>query len=155
MKHPRKEKGFTIVELLIVIIVIGILASISAVSYIGSRDRARTAKAVTNAATVKKVAETYYAKNNAYPTTVSQFRSGLITVPSNVLLLSAANPTLNASTGESLVAYKYVLSGSPSSATGACIYYWDFTTKAISAVTFLGTATAANCSPSTGSTLSP
>lgn len=153
MKHLRKEKGFTLVELLIVIIVIGILASISTVTYLGSRDRARAARVETNAATVKKVAETYYSKNNAYPTADSDFRSGNTTLPPSILLLSSENPLLDASTGDNLVAYKYVtISGS---ATGACIYYWDFAAKATSTVTLLGTATAANCGPSAGSALTP
>jgi type IV pilus assembly protein PilA len=38
-----KNKGFTIVELLIVIVVIGILAAITIVAYNGIRTRARTA----------------------------------------------------------------------------------------------------------------
>ena len=40
----RYQKGFTIVELLIVVVVIAILATISIVSYNGITDRARTAK---------------------------------------------------------------------------------------------------------------
>lgn len=39
-----KQKGFTIVELLIVIVVIGILAAIVIVAYSGVQDRARTSK---------------------------------------------------------------------------------------------------------------
>lgn len=40
----KKEKGFTIVELLIVIVVIGVLAAIVIVAYNGVQDRARTSK---------------------------------------------------------------------------------------------------------------
>lgn len=40
----QKQNGFTIVELLIVIVVIGILAAITIVSYNGIQDRARTAQ---------------------------------------------------------------------------------------------------------------
>jgi len=144
-----KKNGFTIVELIIVIAVIGILASISLVSYIGSKERSQAEKAKTNAATVKKVVESYYSRNNIYPTTTTQMRSALISLPSDILLLSTANPTLNATTGETLVAYKYVPTSSPSP-TGACIYYWNFTAKTFSDVTRLGTASPANCGTSSG-----
>jgi prepilin-type N-terminal cleavage/methylation domain-containing protein len=40
----KKQTGFTIVELLIVIVVIGILAAITIVAYNGIQDRARTAQ---------------------------------------------------------------------------------------------------------------
>ncbi|MBC7943391.1 prepilin-type N-terminal cleavage/methylation domain-containing protein [Candidatus Saccharibacteria bacterium] len=50
---PRKS-GFTIVELLIVIVVIGILAAISIVAYSGIQERAKVAKANTDLATLVK-----------------------------------------------------------------------------------------------------
>lgn len=43
-KIKKRQAGFTIVELLIVIVVIGILAAISIVAYNGVQDRARAAK---------------------------------------------------------------------------------------------------------------
>jgi prepilin-type N-terminal cleavage/methylation domain-containing protein len=43
-KRAFNQTGFTIVELLIVIVVIGILAAITIVSYNGIQDRARTAQ---------------------------------------------------------------------------------------------------------------
>jgi prepilin-type N-terminal cleavage/methylation domain-containing protein len=47
-RHWRK-RGFTIVELLIVFVVIAILAAITAVAYSGIQDRARTSIAQTAA----------------------------------------------------------------------------------------------------------
>ncbi|MDO8335253.1 MAG: prepilin-type N-terminal cleavage/methylation domain-containing protein, partial [Candidatus Saccharibacteria bacterium] len=44
-----KTQGFTIVELLIVIVIIGILAALVIVAYTGITARANTAKAKTNA----------------------------------------------------------------------------------------------------------
>ena len=151
-----KHYGFTLVEIIIVVAVIGILASISLVSYSGVKERSRAEKASANAATVKKVVENYYSRNNIYPTTVSSVRTALVALPSDINLMSSANPTLNGSTGETLVAYKYVPTGS-SSPTGACIYYWNFSAKAISDITYLGTATSANCGTGSGlgSTPSP
>jgi prepilin-type N-terminal cleavage/methylation domain-containing protein len=46
MKQTHHQSGFTIVELLIVIVVIGILATITIVAYNGIQDRARMASAL-------------------------------------------------------------------------------------------------------------
>ncbi len=148
MRLSRQEKGFTLVELMIAVIVIGILASISVVSYIGVKERAREEKAKTNAATMKRVIDSFYSRNNHYPTTVTQLRQASISLPSDITPMSSANPTLDETTGERIVAYKYV----PNTATptGACIYYWSYTTKALSAVTRLGTATVGNCGTTGG-----
>lgn len=43
MQSPRHRAGFTIVELLIVIVVIGILAAISIIAYSGIQERSRVA----------------------------------------------------------------------------------------------------------------
>ena len=63
----RKESGFTIVELLIVVVVIGILAAIVTVAYTGisasSRDSARKA----DISTLSKAIELYYVDNGRYP----------------------------------------------------------------------------------------
>ena len=151
MRQPQRQSGFTIVELLIVIVVIAILASISIVSYVGIQDRARASKAKMNAASTKKVAEAYYSQNNTYPTAVSHFRSGLITLPSDVELFTSG--VFDSTAGENGVVYRYV--GSSGNATGACVYYWDFTAKARSDVTLLGTATPSTCSHSSGTPLAP
>ena len=150
-QQTKRTSGFTLVELLIVIVVISILATISIVSYTGVQARARATKAKMNAASVKKVAEAYYAQNNAYPTASSHFRSGIITLPSTVLLLTSGS--LSGSNGEDSIMYRYV--GTAPNATGACVLFWDFAPSgggaaAVSSPSFLGTATSANCSASLG-----
>jgi prepilin-type N-terminal cleavage/methylation domain-containing protein len=62
-----KERGFTIVELLIVIVVIGILAAISIVAYNGVQNRAKTSAGQSLANTIMKKAEAYNTINNGYP----------------------------------------------------------------------------------------
>lgn len=63
------ERGFTIVELLIVVVVIAILAAITIVSYNGITARANQSAAKASAATVQKKAELYNtdSSNNRYP----------------------------------------------------------------------------------------
>lgn len=65
-----KTSGFTIVELLIVIVVIGILAAITIVAYNGVQNRARDTTAQSDLATNSRRMLSGHAINSAYPTTV-------------------------------------------------------------------------------------
>jgi prepilin-type N-terminal cleavage/methylation domain-containing protein len=61
------RSGFTIVELLVVIITIGILATITVVSYNGVQARSRDTRRRTDVANIIKAMELYYSDNNSYP----------------------------------------------------------------------------------------
>lgn len=63
----RKSSGFTIVELLIVIVIIGILAALVIVVYNGLQSRARDTQRKTDIAHIAKAVEAYYAVNGNYP----------------------------------------------------------------------------------------
>lgn len=72
MKVTRKDAtGFTIVELLIVIVVIAILAAISMVAYNGVQDRAKNAQVQSDIRQVAKLIEMYNADKGSYPSTGS------------------------------------------------------------------------------------
>lgn len=62
-----KSRGFTIVELLIVIVVIAVLAAISMVAYSGMQQRARDSQRLQDVATITKALELYYIDNGQYP----------------------------------------------------------------------------------------
>lgn len=62
-----KQKGFTIVELLIVIVVIGILAAIVIVAYNGVQGKARDSARIAKVKSIAKAIELYYVDNGTYP----------------------------------------------------------------------------------------
>ena len=69
--HTISRHGFTIVELLIVIIVIAILASITVIAYNGVRQRANNAAVIDAASKSMRMIEAYIAANGTYPDTTS------------------------------------------------------------------------------------
>ncbi|HMQ96299.1 MAG TPA: prepilin-type N-terminal cleavage/methylation domain-containing protein [Candidatus Saccharibacteria bacterium] len=72
----KKLHGFTIVELLIVIVVIAILAMISVATYRGIQDRARSAVIQSNLNGAAKQLEIYKAQEGSYPVTQTQLYQG-------------------------------------------------------------------------------
>ena len=70
MKH-KHNAGFTIVELLIVIVVIGILAAITIVAFNGIQQRANNVATITSVNQSVKALSSYIAINGSYPATSS------------------------------------------------------------------------------------
>ncbi len=64
----NKSKGFTIVELLIVIVVIGILATLVIVTFAGIQKKARDSKRQTDITAVQAHVTSFYAQYGYYPT---------------------------------------------------------------------------------------
>ena len=65
----KSLRGFTIVELLIVIVVIAILAAISVVAYTGIQNRAHDATLASTMSQLQKSIELYKAQHGQYPQT--------------------------------------------------------------------------------------
>ncbi len=66
LKH--KQSGFTIVELLIVIVVIGILAALVITTFTGIQQKARDTERTTDIKAMQGQVEAYFAQNGKYPT---------------------------------------------------------------------------------------
>ena len=63
----QHSSGFTIVELLIVIVIIGILAAITIVAYNGIQDRARVSSLQSTLTNIGKMAQVYQTADGSFP----------------------------------------------------------------------------------------
>ncbi|MCA9303910.1 MAG: type II secretion system protein [Phycisphaerales bacterium] len=66
---PKKQNAFTLVEILIVVVILGILASIVVANMLSSVDDAKVATAMNELDKIQRAVEVYIARNqNAMPT---------------------------------------------------------------------------------------
>ncbi len=118
----NKSKGFTIVELLIVIVVIGILATLVLVTFTGIQQKARDSKRKTDLGAIQASLESYYSSNNTYPTyddlnSSTWVSSNMKGFDFNALrdpkqASNASTPMLNAAPGSGVYQYGYVVTPS-------------------------------------------
>lgn len=70
-RKPQKKKdgeaGFTLVELMVVIVIIGLLATVVVINVMPSQDKAMTTKARADLATISQALEMYRLDNMSYP----------------------------------------------------------------------------------------
>lgn len=131
LKTMKKDRGFTIVELLIVIVIIAILAAIVIVAYNGITNRAKTSKALSAAQAIQQKSEAFNAEMGYYPSQSSDFgtdatKSYHIT---GVSFLAAAPTTAPANESSAFMdpCPSTVVAGD-TDATGESITYWDYAT---------------------------
>lgn len=126
----KAERGFTIVELLIVIVVIGILAAIVIVAYNGVTNRAKGTKAQATGSSLQKKLEAYNAENGSYPATYSLLTGAASTATYYIPTGSYTLKTSTVTSTDSETTFNY---GSCATA-GYRITIWDASSGASGAV---------------------
>jgi len=66
---PGRIEGFTLVELMVVIVILGLLATIVIINVVPALDTASVQKARTDIQTIDSMVQQYYVDNRRYPTT--------------------------------------------------------------------------------------
>ena len=66
-KRRKAEEGFTLVELMVVLVIIGLLATVVLVNVLPSQGKAMTTKAKADIATLEQAMEMYRLDNFSYP----------------------------------------------------------------------------------------
>ncbi len=155
----QKPHGFTIVELLVVIVVIGILAAITIIAYTGITARANTASGQTAANNVMSKVNTYMVDGptSKVPTTYGSLTNAATTTSYNLIganfttISSAASAASGAMTSAPSTAntIDFWLCGTGSAAaattygtvtvqTGIKVGYWDYGAGAVNTTIAVG-----------------
>ncbi len=87
----KKNRSFTLIELLIVMSVIAIIISIALPSFKGMQQQARIIKAQGDMRTIKEACESYYTNNAAYPA-VTNYQTTLQGASPQVLTTALNDP---------------------------------------------------------------
>ncbi|MBE3584723.1 MAG: type II secretion system protein GspG [Thermoanaerobacter sp.] len=103
----RNEKGFTMIEMMVVLVIIAVLIAGGIKFYSGYMENARVTKAKAQISTMQAALDSYYAEKSEYPDTVDELLNAGIRVAtgstSNPFKLEATDPW-----GEN---YEYKVSG--------------------------------------------
>lgn len=76
----KQQRGFTLLEIMVVIVILGVLASLVIPSLMGNKDRADRQKAVSDLVTLENALDMYKLDNGRYPTT-DQGLKALVAAP--------------------------------------------------------------------------
>ncbi len=75
-KQRKNEKGFTMIELIIVVAIMGILAAILVPSFAMMSRKSRLTSDIRTLQTVQKQIDLYYGETGIYPTSTGSFNHG-------------------------------------------------------------------------------
>jgi general secretion pathway protein G len=120
----KREKGFTIVELLIVIVVIGILALLVITTYSTIQQKARNSKRASDIKSLQTQIEAYFTQSGHYPSLADMNTASFLTTNMKSLdqnaLIDPLNPTQSKTLVASATAKSYAFQPKQSDGSTSC-----------------------------------
>ncbi|HZO92455.1 MAG TPA: prepilin-type N-terminal cleavage/methylation domain-containing protein [Candidatus Baltobacteraceae bacterium] len=116
------ERGFTLIELMIVVAIIAILAGILIPNFVNARAQAQTAACESNLRSIATALELYYTDNQVYPTASSADVQPSLLTANGVAYLNNTpkDPAAQTSTATYQLTTTQAAGGSPASYTIVC-----------------------------------
>ncbi|MFO1078727.1 MAG: type II secretion system major pseudopilin GspG [Planctomycetota bacterium] len=74
-RAPRCDAGFTLIEIMVVIVILGLLATMVATNVMGKSDQAKIETARTSIKTIESAVESYYITVGKFPTSLEDLTS--------------------------------------------------------------------------------
>ena len=94
----KKQEGFTLIEIMVVILILGLLATLVVQSLRGATDKAKRTKAMADIAELKTALDRYYIDIGSYPSS-DQGLNALVTPPGQGSALKRPQPIRATSSG--------------------------------------------------------
>ncbi|MCH1919932.1 type II secretion system major pseudopilin GspG [Shewanella sp. A3A] len=81
MQRNNRQRGFTLLEIMVVIVILGMLAAMVVPNIMGNKEKADQQKAISDIVSLENMLDMYKLDNSKYPTT-EQGLEALVTKPS-------------------------------------------------------------------------